>query len=330
MDGLCQPVRGDDAQPGAGVGEEQEVNDLRGHGEVAQDEVECAVRGGVGGLAGVEGEDVVGPSPLELPLRHEQEGAGIGAGEGPLLPVAEHAVSPEHLRDALGRGAREQVHVQLAQGYGPAVVQFGGARHLGAEPDVRIPPVHRRRSAAEDGPVGVDMEQLDGCREGLDEAAFHVVGARGLAIGPVQRGPQVLQGILFDLGPGPLRDPGLRTAWKPGRSTGRLSYSSRQKARTANITLSASVRSVWVLGTGTFQKPDRPGASNSMAPRTAFHRSAMSPAWWHQKSLMARLRSAARRARKWRMSSLRVAACFSSSSCSWLGGIRAMHPAAPP
>ena len=52
-----------------------------------------------------------------------------------------------------------------------------------------------------------------------------------------------------------------RTAWKPGRSTGRLSYSSRQKARTANITSWASVRSVWVLRTRTFQRPEGPGAS---------------------------------------------------------------------
>ena len=35
VDGLCQPVRGDDAQPGARVEEEQEVDDLRRHGEVA-------------------------------------------------------------------------------------------------------------------------------------------------------------------------------------------------------------------------------------------------------------------------------------------------------
>ena len=52
------------------------------HGEVAQDEVEGAVRGGVEGLAGVEGENVVGPSPLELPLRHEQWGACVRAREG--------------------------------------------------------------------------------------------------------------------------------------------------------------------------------------------------------------------------------------------------------
>ena len=45
MDGLSQPVSGDDAQPGACVEEEQEVNDLWRHGEVAQDEVECAVLG---------------------------------------------------------------------------------------------------------------------------------------------------------------------------------------------------------------------------------------------------------------------------------------------
>ena len=37
------------------------------------------MRGGVEGLAGVEGEDVVWPSPLKLPLRHEQGGGGAGA-----------------------------------------------------------------------------------------------------------------------------------------------------------------------------------------------------------------------------------------------------------
>ena len=113
LDELCQPVRGDDAQPGARVEEEQEVDDLRRHGEVAQVEVEGPVRGGVEDLAGVEGEDVVGPSLLELPLCHEQEGAGVGAREGPLLPVADHCVPCEHFRDTLGEGAREQLHVQL-------------------------------------------------------------------------------------------------------------------------------------------------------------------------------------------------------------------------
>ena len=34
VDGLCQPVRGDDAQPGARVEEAQEVDDLWRHGEV--------------------------------------------------------------------------------------------------------------------------------------------------------------------------------------------------------------------------------------------------------------------------------------------------------
>ena len=72
-----------------------------------------------------------------------------------------------------------------------------------------------------------------------------------------------------------------------------------------------------MLGTRNFQRPDGPGASTSMAPRTAFHRWAMSGAWRRQKSLMARLRSAARSARSWRMCSSRAAACFSSSSCSW-------------
>ena len=166
------------------------------------------MRGGVEGLAGIEGENVVGPSPLELPLRPAHWGACVGASEGPLLPVADHSVPCEHFRDALGEGAREQLHVQLAKGYGPVVVQSGGARYLGAEPDVCVPPVHRRRGAAEDGPVGVDQEPLDGCREGLDETGLHVVGTWGLAIGLVQGGLQVLHGVLLDLCPGPVRDPG--------------------------------------------------------------------------------------------------------------------------
>ena len=72
-----------------------------------------------------------------------------------------------------------------------------------------------------------------------------------------------------------------------------------------------------MLGTRTFQRPDGPGASTSLAPRTAFHRWAMSRAWQRKKSLMARLRSAARSAWSWRMSSSRAATCLSSSSCSW-------------
>ena len=166
------------------------------------------MRGGVESLVGVEGEDVVKPSPLELPLRHEQGRAGVGAGEGPLLPVADHSVPCEQFRDAHVEGAREQLHVQLAQGYGSVVAQFGGARYLWAEPCVRVPPVQRRRRAAEDGAVGVDQEPLDGCREGRDEPGLHVVGTRGLAIGLVQGRMQVLHGVLLDLGPGPCRDPG--------------------------------------------------------------------------------------------------------------------------
>ena len=73
-----------------------------------------------------EGEDVVGLPPLELPLRHEQGGPGVGAGEGLLLRVADHAVSCGHLCNQLGEGALEQLHVQLAQGYEPVVVQLSG------------------------------------------------------------------------------------------------------------------------------------------------------------------------------------------------------------
>ena len=70
------------------------------------------MRGGVEGLASVEGEEVVGPSLMGLPLRHEQGGGGVGARGGPLLPVADHSVLCEHFCDALGEGAREQLHVQ--------------------------------------------------------------------------------------------------------------------------------------------------------------------------------------------------------------------------
>ena len=79
---------------------------------------------------------------------------------------------------------------------------------LGLSRDVRVPPVHRRRGAAEDGPVGMDQEPLDGCREGLDEAGLHVVRTWGLAVGLFQGGLQVLHGVLLDLCPGPFRDPG--------------------------------------------------------------------------------------------------------------------------
>ena len=125
-----------------------------------------------------------------------------------MLPVTDHAVPCEHLCDALDEGASEQLHVQLAQGYGPPVVQSGAAQHLRAGPDVRDPPVHWRWGAAGDGPVGVDQEPLDRYWEGLYEAGLHVVGTWGLAIGLVQRGLQVLHGVLLDLGPGPLRGPG--------------------------------------------------------------------------------------------------------------------------
>ena len=55
----------DDAQPGARVEEEQEVDDVRRHGEVAQDEVAGAVRGGVEGLAGAGVTDVGGIGTLK-------------------------------------------------------------------------------------------------------------------------------------------------------------------------------------------------------------------------------------------------------------------------
>ena len=73
---------------------------------------------------------------------------------------------------------------------------------------MRVPPVHWWQGAAEDGPVGVDQEPLDGCREGLVETGLHMVGTWGLAISLVQGGLEVLHGVLLDLCPGPIRDPG--------------------------------------------------------------------------------------------------------------------------
>ena len=301
MDGLCQPLRGDDAQSGTRVEEEQDIHDLWRHGEVAQDEVEGAVRGGVEGLAGVEDDDVVGSSSLEVPLRHEDGSAGVGAREGPLLQVADHSVPCEHFRDALGEEAREQLHVQLAQGYGSVVVQPSRARYLGAEPYVCVPPVHRRLGIAEDGPVGVDQSHWTGAGRALMKRASTWLGPGALPSALSRADCRSCMEYCWTPAQAPLGTRGtwrLRTAWKPGRSTGRLSYSSRQKARTANITSWASVRNVWVLGTRRFQRADGPGASTSMAPRTAFHRWAMSWAWRHEKSLMARLRSAAKNSKK--------------------------------
>ena len=80
VDWPSQPMCCGDAQSGRCVDEEQEVNDLRRHRQVAQDRVECAVRGGVKGLAGVEGEDVLGSCPPELPLRRERGGPVLEPG----------------------------------------------------------------------------------------------------------------------------------------------------------------------------------------------------------------------------------------------------------
>ena len=191
-------------------------------------------------------------------------GGGIRAGQGPLLPVADHAVSRDNLRDALGKAAREQLHVQLAQGYGLVVVQSGGARHLAAEPDVRIPPVHCRLGAAEDGPVGVDKEPLDRRRRALMKPVSNWLepGALPSALSSAalpsdlssadRRSYMEYCWTWAEAPSGTRSTCRPRTAWKPGRSTGRLSYSSRQKARTAKITSWASVRSVWVLRTFTF------------------------------------------------------------------------------
>ena len=135
-------------------------------------------------------------------------GPGVGGGEGPLLPVTDHPLSCEHLRDPLREGTCEQLHVQLAQGYGPVVVQHSGVWDLRAEPDVGMSPMGRRWGAGQDGPIEVDYQPLD-CRwEGLGQAGLHMVRARGLGVSLVLRGLQVLDAVLLNLGPLPLRDLG--------------------------------------------------------------------------------------------------------------------------
>ena len=114
-----------------------------------------------------------------------RRGAVFEPGRAPCCRSLTRPCRLSNLRDPLGEGTREQLHDQLTQGYGPVVVQLGAARYLGAEPDVRISPVHRQRGAAENGPVGVDEGPLVGRQEGLDEAGLQVVGAQGLAIGLV-------------------------------------------------------------------------------------------------------------------------------------------------
>ena len=61
-----------------------------------------------------------------------------------------------------------------------------------------------------------------------------------------------------------------RTAWKLGRSTGRMPYSFCEKARTAPITSWASVGSVWVLPYVPYARPTRGfylfGSSNGLEP----------------------------------------------------------------
>ena len=74
---------GGNGQPGFRVEEKREVNDRRRRREVAQDEMQRAVRGSVKGLAGAEGEDIVGLPQLELPLRHEQGGPVLEPGRAP-------------------------------------------------------------------------------------------------------------------------------------------------------------------------------------------------------------------------------------------------------
>ena len=106
MDWLCQPVRGDDALLSSRVDEEQEVNDLCRHGESAQDEVECAMRGAVEGLAGIEGEDIVGPSPLQLPLRHEQGGPVLEPGRA---PCCQSLTTPSRVSTSVMRWVRGPV-----------------------------------------------------------------------------------------------------------------------------------------------------------------------------------------------------------------------------
>ena len=94
--------------------------DLRRHGEVAQDEVEGAVRGGVGGLAGVEGENVVGPSLLE------STGPGLACPHLHYYPLGPELRLPRHLGALVVRGHQPQRRRRVgpcAQGLGPCHIR---------------------------------------------------------------------------------------------------------------------------------------------------------------------------------------------------------------
>ena len=132
-----------------------------------------------------------------------------------------------------------------------------------------ISPVGRRRGAPEDSLVGVGEEPLDGRWQGLDEAGLNVVGAWGLAVGLIRRGLQVSNGVLLHLGPRTLRYWG-HVATKISLEAGEIQRALAIQLLPEGVDRSHHVRSVWVLGTLTFHRPEGPGASTSMAPLTAF------------------------------------------------------------
>ena len=199
---------GDDAQPGARVEEEQEVDDVSRHGEGSRMRWRAPCGAVSKALRASKEKTSLGLPRWSCRCAMNSGGPVLEPGRA---PCCQSLTTPCRVSTYVMRWVRgpvQQLHVQLAQGYGPVGVQSGRARYLGAEPDVRVSPVHRRRGTAEDGPVGVDQEPLDGCREGLDETGLHVVGTWGPAIGLVHGGLQVLHGVLLDLCPGPFKDPG--------------------------------------------------------------------------------------------------------------------------
>ena len=232
------------------------------------------------------------------------------------MPVTDHIILCEHFRDPPGEGVREALHVRLAQGCGPVVLRGGGAKDFGAEPHVAASPVGRRWGTPEDGRIGVGEEPLDCPPKGLDQAGFHVVWARGLAVGLIQRGLADPHGVLLDLGPRPLRNLG-HVATEVGQVHWAVAvqlFPEGADLRHHDVGLRQEL-----LGVGNPQVPwaQQARGVNLDGPWTAFHVSTMSWALRRQKSLMARLPSAATRVQRWRMSSPRTVACCSSSSCSW-------------
>ena len=158
----------------------------------------------------------------------------------------------------------------------------------------------------------MDKEPLDGRREGLDEAGLHVVGAQGLAIGLVQ---------LLYVGPRPLRDPGHVAA------EDRLEAGKVHRALVVHFPPEGANREHHIMGLC----DERLGVGDPHVQNARRARGLQSDGPSQGLPLLGDFLGVAARevfdgalavgrqaCAQLQMSSSRVAACLSSSSCSWL------------